>query len=321
MAIRRSAFFPAGLGRPAGVSLRRRLRGGVLVSPLGKGLFHAGSAPFLFSPTALPMAVPRIRLSAIKPVPDQVIVPIVNTPAPEAALAVAPVAPMVEPTGESENPPATLPLFVMPAAPSGRVAPPADEPASEAVLKHSAAPALIKSSSVIFKWTVVAAILLGVAFVVIRFLVPFFTELKKPKSAVVVVDKEASFAVQALQQTRQVAAKNDAKVAYLNEVVATGETKPAEVKSVTPPPPSASPAFAQRAAAKLDFGPYQDVLARLKVESVVAGEAARAMIDGRLVRQGDIIERNLGLRFSGVDADEHVLLFTTAENIVFKKRY
>ncbi len=213
----------------------------------------------------------------------------------------------------------------MPTALSSSAVVSAGEPASEAILKHSSSPALIRSSSVIFKWTAIAAILLGVAFVVIRFLVPLFTELNKPKSAAVVaVDKQASFAVQALQQTRQVTAKNDAKVAYLNEVVAAGETKPAEVKPVVPPSPpalSVAPAFAQGSAATPDLTPYQDVLARFKVDSVVTGTVARAMIDGRLVKQGDIVDRNLGLRFSGVDIDEHALLFTNAENMVFKKHY
>lgn len=296
------------------------------------------------------MAVPRIRLSAIKPVPDEVIVPIVNTPAPEATEPVVPVAlgvpvpapetesqpavpssapgatdavPTLAPaparpevSGEPDDSPGVLPQFVLPATPAVSAALPAAEPASEAILKQSSAPVLIKSSSVIFKWTVVTVILLGVAFVALRFLVPFLTELKKPKSAVVVVDKEASFAVQALQQTRQVAAKNDAKVAYLNEVIATVEAKPAEVKPAAPPPASA-----RSAAAKPDLGPYEEVLARLKIESVVTGAVARAMIDGRLVKQGDIVDRPLGLRFNGVDADEHVLLFTNAENMVFKKRY
>ncbi len=299
------------------------------------------------------MAVPRIRLSAIKPVPDQVIVPIVNAPTPETAEPVVPVAlgvpvpvpetesmpavslgvpgaiatatavasvpAMPEPPGEGENPPATSPQFAMPAAPSVSAVRPADEPVAEAMLKRSLAPVVIRSSSVMVKWTLVAAILLVVAFVTIRFLVPFFTELKKPKSAVVVVDKDASFAVRALQQTRQVAAKNEAKVAYLNEVVATGETNPAAVKPVAPP--ASTRALSRGYGATPDLAPYHDVLARLKVESVVAGAVARAMIDGRLVKQGDIIDRNLGLRFSGVDTAEHVLLFTNAENLVFKKHY
>jgi hypothetical protein len=307
------------------------------------------------------MAVPRIRLSAIKPVPEQVIVPIVNTPPPETTESVEPVArgvPVPEtvawgaPVGTPDTAaPADIPDISVPVAP---VAPMADapvpaetrsdagltaasapriavaavatagssastaEPASEAVLNASAAPSLIRSSSVVLKWSLIAAILLGVAFLGVRFLIPFLNEWKKPKSAVVVVDKEASTAVRILQQTRQVVAKNDAKVAYLNEVVATDERKPDVSK---PPPAPTAPAVPRGSAAQPNLAPYEDALARLKIESVVTGTVTRAMIDGRLVRQGDIIDRSLGLRFSGVDADEHALLFTNAENMVFKKRY
>jgi hypothetical protein len=309
------------------------------------------------------MAVPRIRLSAIKPAPEPVIVPIVNTPAPETPESSAPApqalaVPVPVPEAESAatvslavavpqtvaavpplafapaqtdiasgggNATEVVPQVAVVAAPAGSPAALTDEPASEAILKHSSAPALIRSSSMVFKWSVIAAMLLGVAFLAIRFLVPFFTELKKPKSAVVVVDKEASFAVKALQQTRQVAAKSDANVAYLHEVVATIEPRPAEVKAAAPSaasmPPAASAAASAGRGSMPDLSRFQEAIARLKVESVVTGAVARAMIDGRFVKQGDIIDRNLGLRFTGVDPDEHVLLFTNADNVVFKKHY
>jgi hypothetical protein len=54
---------------------------------------------------------------------------------------------------------------------------------------------------------------------------------------------------------------------------------------------------------------------------VVSGATSRAYIDGRFVKQGEIINRALGLRFAGVDAEAHMLLFTNADNVTFRKRY
>ena len=66
---------------------------------------------------------------------------------------------------------------------------------------------------------------------------------------------------------------------------------------------------------------FHAAVAQLKVDGVVSGATSRAYIDGRFVKQGEIINRALGLRFAGVDADAHMLLFTNADNVTFRKRY
>jgi hypothetical protein len=232
--------------------------------------------------------------------------------------------PVVERPSSEATAPAAAPLIRV-AAPSASAAAEAvaeETPASEAILKPSVAPALIKSSALVLKWSLFAAVLLGVAFLAIRFLVPFLNELRNPKPPAAPIDKEASVAVKVLQQTRQVVAKSDAKVNYLNEVIDTGDGKSAEKKNVPPPPPRVEPPrFVPGPAAAPDLSAFRDAVAAMKVDSVVLGSPSRAFIDGRFVKQGDIVHRGLGLRFTGVDPDEHAIWFTNADNVVFKKHY
>ena len=69
--------------------------------------------------------------------------------------------------------------------------------------------------------------------------------------------------------------------------------------SAPPPPPAANPRFVRYAEA-------------LRVSGVFQGNPARALVDGRLVRSGDLIEPVLGVTFVGVDAEtKHLLLQDT----------
>lgn len=80
-----------------------------------------------------------------------------------------------------------------PAAPAA-AAPAADgepgvEEASEALLKHSSKPAAMRAFAVIFKWGLLAAVLLGGLLYLMRgILFPVMEEMKKPKTAPVAVD-------------------------------------------------------------------------------------------------------------------------------------
>ena len=157
--------------------------------------------------------------------------------------------------------------------------------------------------------------LLLMAFAAMKFLLPVVIEMRQAKVPNPVADKNAPTAVRAIQATRQVVAKSDANVAYLNEVVSAVETKPVEVKPAPVPAPVAAPP------APSDLSRFHDAVAQLKVDGVVRGATPRAFIDGRFVKHGEIINRALGLRFVGVDPDEHMLLFTNADNVTFRKRY
>lgn len=63
-----------------------------------------------------------------------------------------------------------------------------------------------------------------------------------------------------------------------------------------PPPPPPSPRFVRYAEG-------------LKISGVFQGSPARALVDGRVVREGDVLEPNLGIRFVAVDAaTKHLVL-------------
>ncbi len=204
---------------------------------------------------------------------------------------------------------------------------PVEAPASEAILQHSSAPALMRASSMIFRWGTKAAVLLVVAFLAAKFLVPFLNELRNPGGTAALKDKEAPTAVRLIQQTRQVVAKSDANVAYLNEVAAIAEGKAVapKVTSVAPVPVPAvaaavtSPTETQ--GVKIDHSLFHEAVAKLKVGGVFDGAEPRAYLDGRLVKYGEIINRTLGLRFVGVDPNQHAVLFTNAENVTFRKHF
>lgn len=294
-----------------------------VIVPILSATATAEVAPAEELPPARPVPVP---VPGMEPAPLPTVALAVPVAPPEVAVPVPSVAlavPVVErPSSEATAPAATPQIRVTASpVPAEVVAEAVDTPASEALLKHSASPAVIKSSALVLKWGLIAAVLLGVAFLAIQFLVPFLNELRNPKPPTAPIDKEASVAVKVLQQTRQVVAKSDAKVTYLNEVIDTGDGKSAEKKIAPPPPRVEPPRVVPGPAAAPDLSAFRDAVAAMKVDSVVLGSPSRAFIDGRFVKQGDIVHRGLGLRFTGVDPDEHAIWFTNADNVVFKKHY
>lgn len=191
------------------------------------------------------------------------------------------------------------------------------------LMDHSSSPAMIKATGIIFKWIFFTAVLLGVGFMAMRFLVPFLKELQAPKTANVVVDKNAPMAVQMLQQTRQTVAKSDANVNEVSDILTAleGKTPPKKEapKAVAPKPKAAPPP--PKPLVKGDLGPYEEAVSKVKFGGVFEGGEPRAYLDGRIVRYGEIFNRELGLRFLGVDLEEHAILFTNADNVTFRKYY
>lgn len=219
--------------------------------------------------------------------------------------------------------------FQLPVAPasslSGAVV---DEPVSEALMKPSSKPALMRAGATIFKWGTLCAVLLAGGFYLMRgVLFPVVNELRKDKNAPAVVDKEASTLVQSVQQTKQVIAKNDANVAYLNQIMdhkpEDEKAKPAPVVEpppvVAPPPPAST--VPNASAKEREYARQREAIANYEVSGVRDGAAPRLFHEGQVVRYGDIIDRQLGLRFVGVNADERVVLFANADNEIFKKPY
>lgn len=257
----------------------------------------------------------------------------IGVPTPASPLPVSPAQPVA--------PGAKPPLPALPKAPAratstppaGTVSPvgvPAAAPAATGeiidaplLMDHSSSPAMIKATGLIFKWTFFTAVLLGVGFMAMRFLVPFLKELQAPKTANVVVDKNAPMAVQMLQQTRQTVAKSDANVNEVHDILSAleGKTPPKKEapKAVAPKPKAAPPP--PKPLVKGDLGPYEEAVSKVKFGGVFEGGEPRAYLDGRIVRYGEIFNRELGLRFLGVDLQEHAILFTNADNVTFRKYY
>lgn len=245
-------------------------------------------------------------------------------------------APAVEPvkaaSAAESSPPAAAEPVSLAAAPGGKPVSGAgaapgeaakkDTPVSEALLNPSFMPALLRAAGRTFKWSAFLGAVLGIGFLVVRFLVPFLQELHTPGKTDALADKAAPTAVRAIQQTRAVAAKSEANVAYLHEVVATvGEKPAAAAPAPALPPPVVRTKAPGTVALAPDLTPYHAAVARLKVGGVFEGPVPRIYLNDRIVAFGEIVDRNLGLRFMGVDPKDNAVLFTNAANVIFRKRY
>lgn len=88
---------------------------------------------------------------------------------------------------------------------------------------------------------------------------------------------------------------------------------------VAPGPTADTPAVLERA----DSGASPEFRARvaaLRLSGVFEGEPARAMIDGRLVRAGEVIDERLGLRFDGLEPGRR-LRFRDASGAAVVRKY
>lgn len=199
----------------------------------------------------------------------------------------------------------------------------AGTPASEAVTNPSGWPAVVRACAMVFRRSAIALIILGGGYYAARtWVIPMINELQHPGKTDAIHDKAAPTAVRVLQQTRQVVAQNDARVEYLNSVVDQVDGKARQPAPPPTPPPAAAPAVvAAPAPVVLPADAYREAVDRLKIAGVYAGEDPRINLDGRLVKFGEIVDRDLGLRFIGIDPVEHVILFSNADNVTFKKIY
>lgn len=111
------------------------------------------------------------------------------------------------------------------------------------------------------------------------------------------------------------------------------EPAPAAPKSPTAPQdhPVASSSATPEAPAKVDPPPapraaepgpaFQLWVSEARVSGVRAGAESRAFINGRLVRQGEMVDPRLGIRFEGVDTSQNILLFRDPTGAVIGKKF
>ena len=104
---------------------------------------------------------------------------------------------------------------------------------------------------------------------------------------------------------------------------AAASTPPANAALPGPPPGAPGPAVDLPAVLeRADPGASPEFRARvlaLRLSGVFEGEPARAMIDGRLMRAGEVIDERLGLRFDGLEPGRRLRFRDAAGATVVRK--
>ena len=114
------------------------------------------------------------------------------------------------------------------------------------------------------------------------------------------------------------------RVAREAAAAAAASAPPANAALPGPPPGAPGPAADVPAVLeRADPGASPEFRARvlaLRLSGVFEGEPARAMIDGRLVRAGEVIDERLGLRFDGLEPGRR-LRFRDASGAAVVRKY
>jgi hypothetical protein len=102
----------------------------------------------------------------------------------------------------------------------------------------------------------------------------------------------------------------------------------AEVEAVSAPQPKPLPALIMEKEpvqmapqAAIPSPEFQDWVGEVRINSVREGNPARAFINSILVKQGDVVNPQMGITFRGIDADQNLLIFEDASGAVVGKKY
>jgi hypothetical protein len=169
------------------------------------------------------------------------------------------------------------------------------------------------------KLSISAAILFGGVYVTIKFAYPVLRELVHPSGATALHDPNASTGVKVLQQTRQVVAKNNANVEYLNSLIGEVESQPIPDLPASPEP--IKPVVKHEPMIQINFKALSASIDQLQINGVIGGQDPRIMVNGMIVTPGGIIDPKLGVKFVGVNEENHVILLEDCNCVVFTKPY
>ena len=127
----------------------------------------------------------------------------------------------------------------------------------------------------------------------------------------------ASAPGQALEKAREVIGARDAVATeQLSEVLdETGQ--PATTESVAASA-SATPAEPVVLPPSADF---QSWVTQVRISGVRGGADPRVVINGRLVRRGEVVDSRLGIIFAGVDASDKIILFQDEAGATVGRRF
>lgn len=153
----------------------------------------------------------------------------------------------------------------------------------------------------------------------IKFAYPVLRELVHPSGATALHDPNASTGVKVLQQTRQVVAKNNANVEYLNSLIGEVESQPIPDLPASPEP--IKPVVKHEPMIQINFKALSASIDQLQINGVIGGQDPRIMVNGMIVTPGGIIDPKLGVKFVGVNEENHVILLEDCNCVVFTKPY
>lgn len=171
----------------------------------------------------------------------------------------------------------------------------------------------------LIKLGISAVILLLITYFTVKTVYPVLRELAKPGSAAA-AGKDAPSAVQMIQQTREVVAKNNANVAHLDSILNDLPAAPA-IPDLPPPPAkfTAKPVATEPPAINTLL--VKRGVDALHIHGVIGGNTPKIMVGGMLVGVGQMVDVKLGLKFVALDEDNHVIILGDDRQRTFTKSY
>lgn len=91
--------------------------------------------------------------------------------------------------------------------------------------------------------------------------------------------------------------------------------------STTPPPASTAPAMELAAPVVTASPAFKTFVTNARINGVFQGDPPRALINGRTVRPGDILDTALGVLFERIDANRKLIFFKDQSGAVLAKKY
>jgi len=159
---------------------------------------------------------------------------------------------------------------------------------------------------------------------------PAVPQTESAQNAPKLVDNPTSAAGKAIAKARDVVAAHDKMekeqgvTSILEEPSATAATQVPVSASAAPAKtelPAAVPVAAQPEPPPEPSAAFRDYVTHLKVSGVFQGEPARALINGKMVRLGDVLEPNRKIELYKIDPDAKQLIFRDATGAIMPRHY
>jgi len=143
----------------------------------------------------------------------------------------------------------------------------------------------------------------------------------------VVVENPQSLAGKAVAKAQNAVAAHDAAlVEPVNDVLAPSTATPSVGAGPAPAPVEAKPAPTPVAVRPVESRPepgpgFKAFVVNLKINGVFQGENARAMLNGKMYRLGEVVDAKLGIVFLRVEPEDKRIVFEDAKGAIMSRRY